>query len=225
MSTTDLPSLRERDELMEHPSWVHHVADAATGKLVTTRLTHPVTPLSRAERLSQLLGTQFDRSIFGPPSYRLTVQKPYQASPLGWLRFQWALEVHGLGQGALHEEEGYAFWRIPKQGENVGIMEGVVLEPPQGLCLLTLDVATNNEPGLIGTIPIEVRKGDNVIASFKLTLPAGKEWVFHTFDLAFFPAPGQNWIRMLLQRGSGVEMVYFYNMTLAGSHFIPRGGL
>jgi hypothetical protein len=41
------------------------VADAASGRIVTTVLDRPPTPLSRAERLS-LLGHPFDPSIFGP---------------------------------------------------------------------------------------------------------------------------------------------------------------
>jgi len=52
---------------MEHQGWVHHVADAATKKLVTTRLSQPVAPLSRAERLSEVCGTPLDGSIFGSP--------------------------------------------------------------------------------------------------------------------------------------------------------------
>jgi hypothetical protein len=84
---------------MEHQGWVHHVADAATRKLVTTRLSQAVAPLSRAERLSQVRGTPFEGSIFGSPTYRLTVQHPYKESPLGFLRFRWAREVHGIGMG------------------------------------------------------------------------------------------------------------------------------
>jgi len=49
---------------MEHQGWVHHVADAATKKLVTTRLSQPVAPLSRAERLSEVCGTPLGRIDF-----------------------------------------------------------------------------------------------------------------------------------------------------------------
>ena len=80
---------RKIAELKERPGWVHHVADAATGKLLTTQLRRPVTPLSRAQRLSRL-GHQFDTSIFGTPTYRLTPRLPYQDSPLGFLRFYYA---------------------------------------------------------------------------------------------------------------------------------------
>jgi hypothetical protein len=66
--------LRKLAELKERQGWAHHVADAATGNLHTTELSQPITPLSRAERLSQL-GHRFDRSIFGtptPPAYAET---------------------------------------------------------------------------------------------------------------------------------------------------------
>src|SRR5262249_18018897 len=147
MSRADIARLRKLYERMEHQGWVHHVADAATGKLLTTRLSQPVAPLSRAERLSQVLGTPFDRSIFGSPTYRLTAQHPYQASPLGFLRFRWAREVHGMGMGLPAEVEGYAFWWVPELGANVGGMDAVVFDPPQGPCLLTLYLATRTEPG------------------------------------------------------------------------------
>jgi hypothetical protein len=61
----DRKILRELDELAERQGFVHHVADAASGRIVTTVLDRPPTPLSRAERLS-LLGHPFDPSIFGP---------------------------------------------------------------------------------------------------------------------------------------------------------------
>ena len=203
---------RELVELMERPGWVHHVADAATGKLLTTQLPQPLAPLSRAERLSQL-GHQFDPSIFGAPTYRLTTRHPYQASPLGFLRFLWANDVHALGQGSQAEEEGYAFWWVPDLSEKVGEMDAVLFEPPQGRCLLSIQLATNNEAGQVGPIRIEVVKGVDVIASFQLAAH-GDGWLFNTFDLVFVPVPG-NWIRMFLQPKSGLRALYFYSLTLA----------
>ena len=43
--------LRKLAELKEREGWAHHVADAATGKLITTRLRRPLAPLTRAERV------------------------------------------------------------------------------------------------------------------------------------------------------------------------------
>ena len=55
---------RELAELAERQGFVHHVADAASGRIVTTMLDRPPAPLSRAERLSQL-GHLFDPSTRG----------------------------------------------------------------------------------------------------------------------------------------------------------------
>jgi hypothetical protein len=197
---------------MERPGWVHHVGDAVTGELLTTQLPQPLARLSRAERLSRL-GHQFDPSIFGTSTYRLTTRHPYQASPLGFLRFLWATDVHALGQGTQAEDEGYAFWWVPDLGEKVGEMDAVLFEPPQGRCLLSIYLGTNNEAGQVGPIRIEVVKGADVIASFQLAAH-GDGWVFNTFDLVFVPVPG-NWIRMFLQPKSGLRALYFYSLTLA----------
>jgi hypothetical protein len=135
--TTQRPDLilRKLAELKEREGWAHHVADAATGKLITTRLRRPVAPLTRAERLSRL-GHQFDPSIFGTPTYRLTPRYPYQGSPLGFLTFHSVRHVNAMGYGD-PGREGFALWRVAEDivGEKVGGMDAVVFEPPQGRCL------------------------------------------------------------------------------------------
>jgi hypothetical protein len=99
--------LRKLTELEERQSWTHHVADAATGELLTTQLSQPVTPLSRLERLSRL-GHQFDLSILGAPTYRLTPRHAYQASPRGWVSFYLPTEVHALD--TIESLEGFVLW-------------------------------------------------------------------------------------------------------------------
>jgi hypothetical protein len=74
---------RELYELAETQRWVHHVADLDSGEIVTTPLDRPVTPLSRAERLSQL-GHLFHPEVFDGPSQRLTPRQHYQPSGQGW---------------------------------------------------------------------------------------------------------------------------------------------
>jgi hypothetical protein len=76
--------LRQLCERQETQRWVHHVADLASGEVLTTPLDRPVTPLSRAERLSQL-GHPIDPAIFGWPSQRFTPKQPYQPAPEAWL--------------------------------------------------------------------------------------------------------------------------------------------
>src|SRR5262245_56360695 len=81
MGTPDVnESRRQPYELEETHRWAHHVADLNSGQVLTFLLERPITPLSRAERLSRL-GRVIDPSIFRGPSYTLTPRTPYQASP------------------------------------------------------------------------------------------------------------------------------------------------
>ena len=215
---------REMAELQEHQDWVHHVADAATGKVLTTQLDHPVSPVSRAQRLSQL-GDQFDFSIFGTPTHRLTPQHPYQASPMGHIRFFGAREVSSLGD---LQPEGHAVWGVPNVaiGEAVGSTEALVFDPPQALCLLTLSFGATKLPGQIGTIRIEVLGylGNQlkVLASFQLN-EHRDNFHWHTVDLLFTSVPPPNstlhWVRMVLQ--SGLQYVMFASLQVAPSRLFP----
>ena len=209
---------RKIAELKERPGWAHHVADAATGKLLTTKLRQPVTPLSRAKRLAQL-GHQFDPSIFGTPTYRLTPRYPYQASPLGYLWFDWAREVMATGDGP----DGYAWWYVAEDipDDRVGGVTAVLHEPPQGRYLLTLHLGTWNLPGQVGRIRIEVRSyaGSEpvLIASFGLAAH-GDSWMWNTFDLGFMSVPFPEhslFVEMILESGSGLQIVEFTWLTLA----------
>jgi hypothetical protein len=209
---------REMAELQEHQGWVHHVADAATGKVLTTQLDHPVSPVSRAQRLSQL-GDQFDFSIFGMPTHRLTPQRPYQASPLGFLRFYWAREVSSLTD---IQAEGHAVWGVPNVaiGEAVGSMESLVFEPPQGRCLATVFFGAKKLPGQTATIRIQVLgyldNQSTVLASFQLT-EHRDNFFWHTVDLLFTSVPPPNsslhWVNMDLE--SGLQYVQFASLQVA----------
>ena len=215
---------REMAELQEHQDWVHHVADAATGKVLTTQLDHPVSPVSRAQRLSQL-GDQFDFSIFGTPTHRLTPQRPYQASPMGYLRFFGAREVSSLGD---LQPEGHAVWGVPNVviGEAVGSMEALVFDPPQGRCLLTLFFAATKLPGQTGTIRIEVSGypgGElKVLASFQLN-EHRDNFHWHTVDLLFTSVPPPDstlhWVEMVLE--SGLQYVLFASLQVGPSRLFP----
>ena len=136
---------------------------------VTARLSQPIAPLSRAERLSRKLPNPIDGCLSSPN--RLTVQHPTKSNwvPSGTdgkevLGSEWA---SGRGQG-------YASWCVPSS-TNVGGMDAVVFDPPQGLSLLTLYLATRTEPGHVGNILIEVLKGYDIIASFQLS--PGRHWL------------------------------------------------
>src|SRR5262249_44938100 len=143
----DSSFLRTLAELKEPKGWVHHVADAATGKLLTTQLDRPVTPLSRVGRLSRL-GHQFTQ-VFPPPTHRLTPRYPFQASPRGSVDFQWT----SLMSSWADEPNGRADWLLqdivpPFSGR----MDALLLDAPAGQCLLTLLLGAASLPGQVGHI-------------------------------------------------------------------------
>jgi hypothetical protein len=206
------PFLRKPAELREPRGWVHHVADAATGKVLTTQLDRPVTPLSRAERLSQL-GQQFHP--FWPPTHRLTPKQPYQASPEGFIGFQWTSDVTSY-----YGPDGEAVWLlgdiVPPM---IGRMDALLRDAPQGRCLLTLLLGITNQFDRMGHIRIEVRgqpaENAPLIASFDLTTQ-GNDYIEHTFDLVYVSqtTPPTCWPAMILEPGSGLDNVRFISLTL-----------
>jgi hypothetical protein len=223
------PFLRKLAELKEPRGWVHHVADAATGKLLTTQLdrtvsrrgivdsagvlergkgtgwiawkpgrsrSRPVTPLSRAERLSQL-GRQFHP--FSPPTHRLTPKQPYQASPEGFIGFQWTSDVTSY-----YGPDGEAIWLLSDiVPPMIGRMDALLRDAPQGRCLLTLLLGITNQFDQGGHIRIEVRgqpaENAPLIASFDLTTQ-GNDYIEHTFDLVYVSetTPPTCWPAMIL---------------------------
>ena len=170
---------------------MHHVGDAATGKLLSTKLDRPVTPLSRAERLSQL-GQQFYPPIFWAPTHRLTPRYPYQASPQGFVDFSFTSTMSSVGD----EPTGRADWLlqyiVPPW---TGRMDAVLRDAPAGRCLLSLLLGAASLPGQVGHIRIEVRgqpaENAPLIASFDIPVQ-GDDFTEHIFDLVFGSEPDRS---------------------------------
>jgi hypothetical protein len=76
-----------------------------------------------------------------------------------------------LPQPAITMIEPIRAIQCKRSGANVGGMDAVVFDPPQGLSLLTLYLATSTESGHVGNILIEVLHGYDTVASFQLTVP------------------------------------------------------
>jgi hypothetical protein len=213
--------LRKLTELKDPQGWVHHVADGTTGKLLTTQLDRPVTPLSRAERLSQL-GHQLYPPIFGAPTHRLTPRQPYQASPQGFLDFQWASATSSY----INEPNGRAGWLLQDIVPPwTGRMDALLLDAPAGRCLLTLLLGAGTLPGQVGHIRIEVKgqpaENAPVIASFDI--PTQGDLIEHLFDLVFVSAPTvppTRWIAMILEPGSGLDSVQFASLTFGTADLV-----
>jgi len=77
MNQSEKEKFRKRlIDLEESQGWVHDVVNLNTGQVLTSPLNRPVTPLSRAQRLSQL-GDRVDPSIFGWPRTTLVKRIEY----------------------------------------------------------------------------------------------------------------------------------------------------
>src|SRR5215218_7387955 len=172
-------------QLAETQRWVHHVADLDRGELATTPLDQPVTPLSRAERLSQL-GHRLDPAIFGGPAQRLTPRQHYQSSPEAWLSATRPEFYAPVG-----EFDGVVWWSLPRQFDpavNFG-MYFFFAGPPVGLTLASISLggyAFENTQGSVSLIAYGTQ-GPGF-----LSIPVQRTFGVHTVDFTFVPpAPPQ----------------------------------
>lgn len=172
-ATKTARSLREQlNELAETQSWVHHVADLNGGRSRTFSLDRPVTPISRAERLSQL-GHLVDPSIFGGPSYRLSPKRPYQASPEAWLSadhsdYYWA-------------EYDAIVWQPPKDPGAQSLPRGMHFYfevAPDVLSLVSVSLSGKAWAGTTGHVRLS-----SLVASVQI--PIVETFALHTIDLTF----------------------------------------
>jgi len=168
--------LRRLDELRESQKWAHHAVELQHGKVRSSILSKPVTNLSRAQRLSRL-GTRFDGSIFGGPSYRLTAKVPFNDSPEAWLV---ALNV-GL---YIATDENKIVWELPPEGDTSGRfgIEFFFDELPEGLSVVSLTFEAKARPGQIGHLLIEPP-----LSQVSAVIPITDAFVAHTVDVTFIP--------------------------------------
>jgi hypothetical protein len=202
---------RELNELAERQGFVHHVADAASGRIVTTMLDRPPAPLSRAERLSRL-GHPFDPSILGP-IYRLTPRRPYQASPLNWLTIYDANIARPDGQD-------HVFWSLPRDFNppDPPGLRAYFGEPPAGRCVATLSLAGNSWDGQAGHVVVRAYGGS---APASISVPFSS-YAVHIIDIAVVPTPG-NHVEVWADLKGGLHLVTFSSITLARELVLDPG--
>jgi hypothetical protein len=160
-------------ELEETQRWVHHVADLNSGEVLTTPLDRPIAPLSRAERLSQL-GHPLDPTVLGGPSYRLTPNQPYQASPEAWLTVS-------NGYDYITGDDAQVLWRGVAGQVSPGNASFGFMEPPTQRCLVSISLsALGFEPqGHLRVNATGIAPG--------IQVPVDATYAAHTVDLTFVP--------------------------------------
>jgi hypothetical protein len=189
MDTPDVKELRRQlYELEETHRWAHHVADLNSGQVLTFLLERPITPLSRAERLSRL-GRVIDPSIFRGPLYTLTPRTPYQASPMAWLTAFGPVEYLPYWD----QTGGRIWWWQPQEPDNVPVARQINFNftvPPVGLSLVSLSVLGDAYPGVEGHVLVSVFSPDVPPQHFQFPI-ADDSGAAHTIDLVFTPEAGQ----------------------------------
>ena len=199
-------SLRHRfHELAETQQWVHHVVDLDSGEVRTTVLDRPVTPLSRAERLSGL-GHRFDPSIFGGPAYRLTPRRPYQASP----------EASMIASRAdvYRSDDDAVIWTPPRDFGTGAVLRGIrffFAVSPNDRCLLSIAVSGKAFKDTLGHVRLQ--PSDTATSA---RIPIGDAFAAHSLDLTFVPLGGRP-CNVLMSLEEGIELLRFSSVSFGAS--------
>jgi hypothetical protein len=132
--------------------------------------------LSRAQHLSRL-GTRFDASIFGGPSYHLTARTPFNDSPEAWLV---ALNPSLYVATNLNK----IVWQVPPEGDNSGRrqMEFFFDELPQGQSVVSIAFEAKAHPGQVGHLHIQPP-----LSQVSAFVPITDVFTAHTADVTFVP--------------------------------------
>jgi hypothetical protein len=188
------------DELAETQGWVHHVADLDSGNVLTTPLTRPIAPLSRAERLSRL-GHHFDTTVFDGPSYRLTPRSPFQAAP------QATLDVLS---GNYFTGPDHVSWlppRDPPPGFNLGGMRADFSESPDRRSLLSIALQGQSWPGAMGHLSIR-----ESLSGASIRIPVPESFASLTVDLTFIPRSGKL-SHVIMDLEVGIQILIFHSIA------------
>jgi hypothetical protein len=204
MVATDVKETRRRlNELAETQHWVHHVADLDSGKILTFPLDRPVTPLSRAERLSRL-GHSFDPSIFGGifggPSYSLSPNHPHNDSPLT------GLSVSGADIFDAFRDQ--VIWSPPQNANDANFIfrqiSFTLTVSPIARSLASINLSGKGWPGMVGHLRVLYKNG-----SLQIPIDA---YVSHTVDLTF--DSGNQFASITMTLEAGIQLLEFDSMSL-----------
>ena len=209
MDISEVKEMRRRlYELQESQQWVHHVADLNSGKSQSFRLDRPITPLSRAERISRL-GHTIEPSIFDGPSYTLTPRTPYQASPLAYLSATSA-QVYSC-------YENQIWWSLPQELDNAGGQMGFWFDvsPAWQRSLVSISLLGNAWPGTVGHVLVQANLPSGGFVEF----PIGDDssaYSSHTVDLIFTPH-GSQASNVVVTLQAGIQNLAFQSISFSAT--------
>jgi hypothetical protein len=188
-------------ELMETQLWAHHVADLSTGELSSTVLERPLTPRSRAERLSPLSDFSGPRP-FGGPSYQLSPRMPYQSSPQAYV-------IAGSlnGYDAYSDSIDWAFPRDVPGPFLPGGLEATFAVSPDEQSLISIDLSAAAYRGEVGHVRVVVGASPSTIE-----VPISDSFASQTIDLVFFPLGGRE-TDVFVQFKPGLDLLSFSSIS------------
>jgi hypothetical protein len=204
-------------ELRETQRWVHHVADLDSGETLTTPLARPLTPLSRAERLSQL-GHRLDPTIFDGPAQRLTPRHLYNPAPAAWLSATNASSYDPAG-----EPDGVIWWDPPRAFEPPAFFGLYVFfaVAPAGLSLASISLDGYAFEGAHGLILLRAygTQGHGF-----LSVPVDRSFGVHTVDFTFVPPAAPQPLEIVMELTPGIEDMLFTGISLAAAPIVVDPG-
>jgi hypothetical protein len=203
-------SLRRRrlQEMERAQGWAHHVADLESERVITTVLDRPLTPLSRAARISEL-GYTLNDAVLGGPSQELTARKPYIESPASWLMaFQ--------ADDYIATENGWISWNQPRDAVEPPWptppprrMYLYFSESPPARALFSISVVARSWQGMNGFLNVKAWPGERSIyigvSSFSISS--------HTIDIIADTSSDQQCEAVLVIL-PGIEFLEFKSISL-----------
>jgi hypothetical protein len=204
-------------ELAEDQQWVHHVADLDTGETATATLDRPVAPLSRADRLGRVAGHRFDpTTIFGAPTYRLSAQHPYQASPEGWMEVS-RPTYYAPGPGG-----NLLWWEPPRDFDPhhafLGLVFTLTSVPTGQRSVVSLALTGHSFAGTVGHVQIQAQ-----LVPTPVVVPVDASFGAHTVDFTFVPPQAS--VDIVVALFGGIEMLTFNGMTFGPAPLILDPGV
>jgi hypothetical protein len=185
------------------------VADLDSGAVLTTRLDQPITPPSRAERLSEL-GHSFDPPIFGGQSQRLTPRHHYLPSPQTWLAADMCSSYSPVG-----ESDGVVWWDLPQDFDDSVYVYGMYFffaVAPVGLSLASITLGGNAFEGVQSRVML---RAYGTQGPGSLSVPVDRAFGVHTVDFTFVSPAAPQPLEIVMELGKGIEAMAFMEISLA----------
>jgi len=194
---------------------VHNAVELASGRIETTSTARARGVAARLRRLARF-GFLIDLTLFGP-SYHLTAQTPYQATPEAWLdAFAGGSPVSASASDGAYSANPLVnsiWWRLPATFATVFMptvnfnFRGLRTGP----AVLSLKFEAFPQPGRTGTVLIRIGSQDTEIPI--------SEPVEHTIDVALV-LDGDELPEVRVLMREGVRDFVFREVSVASGPFI-----